>query len=75
VITSIESCRGLPADVVEMVALDAPPTEIAAKIRSVLEDPAHADAMRRAGTAFATEWTFERVAREIADVVRQTLAR
>jgi glycosyltransferase involved in cell wall biosynthesis len=74
VVTSILSCRDLPRGVVQMVAPDAPPRAIAAAVGSILGDPARAASMRAAGQAFASEWTFARVAGELAEVVRRTLA-
>jgi glycosyltransferase involved in cell wall biosynthesis len=56
-----------------MVALDASAAEITAAISRVLDDPAHRESMRGAGHEFAKEWTFRRVADEVADVVRATL--
>jgi glycosyltransferase involved in cell wall biosynthesis len=74
VVTSILSCRGLPPGVVEMVAADAPASEVRSRIAAILDDEARRSAMHDAGIAFAEEWTFARVAAELADVVRATLA-
>jgi hypothetical protein len=39
----------------------------------VLDDPRHAATMRAAGAMFAKEWTFSRVADELAGAIRRTL--
>jgi glycosyltransferase involved in cell wall biosynthesis len=74
VVTSILACRDLPPGVVEMVSPDAPASDIAAAIRSVIDDPARSASMRAAGAAFAKDWTFARVADELATVIRRALA-
>ncbi|HEX7096468.1 MAG TPA: glycosyltransferase [Acidimicrobiales bacterium] len=74
VVTSVPSCRDLPPNVVERVATDASPEVVRDAIARVLSDPSRAAAMREAGRAYAETRTFARVASEIADVVRRTVA-
>jgi glycosyltransferase involved in cell wall biosynthesis len=74
VVTSILSCRGLPEGVVEMVAPDAPAAAVRDALAGILGDDTRAASMRQAGRAFAAEWTFTRVADEVANVIRAALA-
>jgi hypothetical protein len=56
-----------------MVALDAGAHEVGAAIGRVLGDEPRRAAMRAAAERFANEWTFRRVADELADVIRKTI--
>jgi glycosyltransferase involved in cell wall biosynthesis len=73
VVSSILACADLPPGVVEMVTPDATVHELAAAIAVVLRDASGSHERRDAARQFASEWTFDRVASEIAEVVRRTV--
>lgn len=71
VVTSIASCADLPADVVELVPPDVSSADLAKVITTILNDSDRRAAMQVAEAKYAAEWTFERVASELATVVRR----
>jgi len=70
VITSIASAADLPRDVVSMVAPDCSVEVLVAAMQRVLRDPAERAQRRAASQAYASTWTFARVANEIARLLR-----
>jgi glycosyltransferase involved in cell wall biosynthesis len=73
VVTSIAACRDLPTDVVQMVTPDVAATDLAVAVRALLGDRGRLARMRDAQAAFGAEWSFARVADELATVIRQTV--
>ena len=69
VITSIASAAELPADVVAMVADDCSVDDLVATMRRIVDDPDTQRRMRAACDAYASTWTFTRVATEIKRVL------
>lgn len=69
VITSIASAAELPADVVAMVADDCSVDDLVATMRRIVDDPNTRARMRAACDAYASTWTFTRVATEIKHVL------
>ena len=69
VVTSIASASDLPNGVVSMVAADCSVVTLTAALRRIVRDPSVRTDMREATRAYATTWTFARVADEIRTVL------
>ena len=71
IITSIASAADLPPDVVTMIAPDCGVEVLVGEMRRVLRDSVVHQRMRHAAEAYASTWSFERVASEIGEVLRR----
>ncbi len=75
VVTSLGSCRELPAGTVQLVEPDASPDTIAHEIRRILDDPGHARGLRAAALAYSASWSFDDVTARLLAVIEDARTR
>ncbi|MDQ2984763.1 MAG: glycosyltransferase [Actinomycetota bacterium] len=69
VVTSLGAARELPDECVVKVEADVSAADLARELAALLGDETRRAAMARAGRAFAAEHSFERVARDLHDLL------